>query len=252
VLRIVEFAWHLLSTHGRALVALARRPDMRLRDLSRELDVTERTAHTIVTDLVSAGYLERIREGRRNRYIVRGDRPLDPPSPATVELSRLLGALVPSPFVRPSASGRLAVVLACSDHPYQEPLRNLLAEQGLIGRCDLVLFPGGGSALAGAEWGAILAALRVAVGTGPPPRLLLVAHQGCSVPGAFLRSLRDPAAAGRRIIGRRRRVVDRVRRSLGIEPELWFIDDRGPKPVAVPRREEAVPTAREPAVAGGH
>lgn len=43
---------------------------MRLRDISRTLDITERAAQRIVTELVEDGYLSRKREGRRNTYKV--------------------------------------------------------------------------------------------------------------------------------------------------------------------------------------
>lgn len=43
------------------------------------MGVTERAAQRIVSELVDAGYLERLREGRRNSYRVRPDRPLRHP-----------------------------------------------------------------------------------------------------------------------------------------------------------------------------
>ena len=60
--------WSLLTNHARALLLIARDPDARLRDLASELDVTERTAFGIVTDLTEAGYLIKEKNGRRNRY----------------------------------------------------------------------------------------------------------------------------------------------------------------------------------------
>jgi hypothetical protein len=49
---------------------------MRLRDLAVALDVTERRAHGIVTDLVEAGYVMKDKDGRRNRYRVEAQLPL--------------------------------------------------------------------------------------------------------------------------------------------------------------------------------
>ncbi len=63
----------LLSTHGRALVFLARKPRARLCDVADGLDVTERTAHRVVSDLVDAGYVIRKRKGSRNQYEIRAD-----------------------------------------------------------------------------------------------------------------------------------------------------------------------------------
>ncbi|MDT7696748.1 MAG: hypothetical protein QOI75_6115, partial [Pseudonocardiales bacterium] len=43
--------WTLLTTHGRALVAIAQDPDARMRDLAEVVGVTERTVQAIVADL---------------------------------------------------------------------------------------------------------------------------------------------------------------------------------------------------------
>lgn len=78
--------WRFLTNHGRALVFIAREPDARLRDVAAALEVTERTAFGIVTDLAAAGYVEKEKAGRRNRYRVRTDLPLSDEiiRPATV------------------------------------------------------------------------------------------------------------------------------------------------------------------------
>jgi DNA-binding IclR family transcriptional regulator len=71
--------WTFLTNHAHALVCIARDPDVRLRDVAERVGVTERAAQRIVSELVDAGYLERLREGRRNSYRVRPDRPLRHP-----------------------------------------------------------------------------------------------------------------------------------------------------------------------------
>src|SRR3954466_10130413 len=104
--------WSLLSNHGRALLLLARRPASRLRELADELGLTPRAVQDIVRDLEGGGYLERHREGRRNRYVVRGDRPMPDPVSADRDAADLLNALGAEPRV-PPARGRLhAIVLA--------------------------------------------------------------------------------------------------------------------------------------------
>ena len=65
--------WTLLSTHARVLVEIARDPDVRIRDLAAECDMTERAVQRIVADLEQAGYLSHTRVGRRNRYTVHAD-----------------------------------------------------------------------------------------------------------------------------------------------------------------------------------
>ena len=71
--------WTFLTNHAHALVCIARDPGLRLRDVADRVGVTERAAQRIVSELVDAGYLERLREGRRNSYRVRPDRPLRHP-----------------------------------------------------------------------------------------------------------------------------------------------------------------------------
>ena len=71
--------WQLLSNHGRVLVSLARDPGLRLRDIAQICDITERSAHRIVSELVDQGYVIRTREGSRNRYEVRPDVPIHDP-----------------------------------------------------------------------------------------------------------------------------------------------------------------------------
>ena len=71
--------WTFLTNHAHALLCIARDPGIRLRDVAARVGVTERAAQRIVSDLVDAGYLDRLREGRRNSYRVRADRPLRHP-----------------------------------------------------------------------------------------------------------------------------------------------------------------------------
>lgn len=62
--------WTFLTNHGHVLVALARDPTARLRDVAEAVGITERAAQTIVADLEAAGYLRHNRVGRRNEYTV--------------------------------------------------------------------------------------------------------------------------------------------------------------------------------------
>jgi hypothetical protein len=222
--------WTLLSNHGRALVLLARRPDLRLREIAERLGVTPRAVQDIVNDLEREGYLERHREGRRNRYLVRGEVPIHDPVSGDREAADLFAALGVEPRVAPSSGPRRAIVLACSDHRFQEPLRDLLAAEGLLGRSELLLWPGGSAALAGPDAGRLLAAMELAGGTAPH-RVVLVAHQGCRVPGAHVRAGADAFRTRGAVTERRRKASDRIRRRFGVEPELWFLDRHGARPV---------------------
>ncbi|SCL37238.1 DNA-binding transcriptional regulator, MarR family [Micromonospora pallida] len=62
--------WMFLTNHAHVLLAIARNPTARLRDVADEVGVTERAAQAIVTDLEAGGYLQRTRVGRRNEYTV--------------------------------------------------------------------------------------------------------------------------------------------------------------------------------------
>ncbi len=69
-------AWSFLTNHARALVCIAHDPGLRLRDIANALEITERSAYAIVTDLAEAGYIVKDRDGRRNRYEIQGHVPL--------------------------------------------------------------------------------------------------------------------------------------------------------------------------------
>ncbi|MGE5408206.1 MAG: winged helix-turn-helix domain-containing protein [Syntrophothermus sp.] len=71
--------WTFFTNHAHVLICVARDPGIRLRDVAGEVGITERAAQRIVADLVEAGYLEREREGRRNRYRLRPELPLRHP-----------------------------------------------------------------------------------------------------------------------------------------------------------------------------
>ena len=56
--------------------------------------VTERSAHDIVTDLVDAGYVVKDKAGRRNRYRIQADLPLQDPISRKSTIGELLDLLV--------------------------------------------------------------------------------------------------------------------------------------------------------------
>lgn len=69
-------SWRFLTNHGRALMCVAHDPNMRIRDIAAALDITERAAQKLMSDLVAGGYVTRTRVGRRNVYEVHTDAPL--------------------------------------------------------------------------------------------------------------------------------------------------------------------------------
>lgn len=68
--------WTFLSNHAHVLLCLARTPNMRLREVSEQVGITERAVQRIVADLQDEGYIEIHKEGRRNRYVIHSDREL--------------------------------------------------------------------------------------------------------------------------------------------------------------------------------
>ncbi len=82
--------WTFLSSHAQVALCLARDSTMRLREVAASVGITERAVQKIVADLEEEGFLERIREGRRNRYVLHYDRPLR----HTLGRHRTLGSLI--------------------------------------------------------------------------------------------------------------------------------------------------------------
>ncbi|MGP8065502.1 MAG: helix-turn-helix transcriptional regulator [Acidimicrobiales bacterium] len=69
-------AWSFLTKHARVLLCIAHDPGVRLRDIAAMVDITERSAFGIVNNLVSAGYVIKSKDGRRNRYEIQAHLPL--------------------------------------------------------------------------------------------------------------------------------------------------------------------------------
>nr|NLI51718.1 winged helix-turn-helix transcriptional regulator [Propionibacterium sp.] len=60
--------WTFLSNYGHVLIALAKDPDARMRDIADRVGITERAVQQIVRELVDQGYVFKDKAGRRNRY----------------------------------------------------------------------------------------------------------------------------------------------------------------------------------------
>ena len=85
--------WTFLSNHGQVLLCIARDPDVRLREISDQIGITERAAHRIVGELADAGYILRQRNGRRNRYSVTSHLGLPDPLARDRSIGDLLSVL---------------------------------------------------------------------------------------------------------------------------------------------------------------
>jgi hypothetical protein len=86
-------SWTFLTNHARVLLLVAHDPGVRLRDIAASLDITERSAFGIITDLVEAGYVIKEKDGRRNRYHVQAHLPLPEPTARERTVGEVLALL---------------------------------------------------------------------------------------------------------------------------------------------------------------
>ena len=87
-------SWTFLTNHARVLLCVAHDPGVRLRDIAASLDITERSAFGIITDLVEAGYMVKEKDGRRNRYHIQAHLPLSEPASRELTIGEILALLV--------------------------------------------------------------------------------------------------------------------------------------------------------------
>jgi DNA-binding MarR family transcriptional regulator len=91
--RDVNHTWRFLSNHMQVLLCIARDPEIRVRDVAQMVGITERATQRIVADLVDAGYVEREKVGRRNRYHLNADTRMRHAAQANHEIGQLLHIL---------------------------------------------------------------------------------------------------------------------------------------------------------------
>ncbi len=68
--------WQFVTNHTQVLLCVDDDPEMRIRDIADAVGITVGSAQRILADLVEAGYVERERQGRRNRYVVNHRAPM--------------------------------------------------------------------------------------------------------------------------------------------------------------------------------
>lgn len=85
--------WTFLTNHAHVLVSIARNPSAVLREVAAEVGITEGATQRIVNDLVEAGYLNKIKVGRRNRYEVEEGLPLRHPLEREHAIGEILSIL---------------------------------------------------------------------------------------------------------------------------------------------------------------
>lgn len=89
--------WTFLTNHAHVLLAIARNPTARLRDVAADVGITERAAQAIVADLEASGYLHRERVGRRNQYTINPAGRFRHPAEADHHIGDLLDLFIGSP-----------------------------------------------------------------------------------------------------------------------------------------------------------
>jgi DNA-binding Lrp family transcriptional regulator len=87
-------SWTFLSNHAHVLVCLCADPRARVRDVAEGVGITERAVLSILADLEAEGIVERIREGRRNRYELRLDSALRHPLEQHRTVAQLVRAIL--------------------------------------------------------------------------------------------------------------------------------------------------------------
>jgi DNA-binding IclR family transcriptional regulator len=68
--------WQFVTNHTQVLLCISRDPDVRLRDIAEAVGITVGSAQRILADLIDAGFVERERQGRRNRYRINQSSPM--------------------------------------------------------------------------------------------------------------------------------------------------------------------------------
>ncbi len=108
-------SWSFLTNHARVLVCIAHDPGVRLRDLAASLGITERSAHGIVADLATAGYVLKQKDGRRNRYQIQAHLPLPEPTSQEPAIGEVLALLAGASAGRQLTRGNLPEAIAAAD-----------------------------------------------------------------------------------------------------------------------------------------
>lgn len=87
--------WTFLSNHGHILIHLSNAPESRVRDIAEAVGITERSAHSILSDLERDGYITVERIGRRNSYQINPHKNFRHPMEAQKPISALLKIFSP-------------------------------------------------------------------------------------------------------------------------------------------------------------
>lgn len=91
--------WALFSRHGHALLHLAKNPRLRLVDLARDMNMTERSIRLLIGSLGRTEFLQIVKTGRNNSYQLNLERPLMLPFEREIPLHKLINLALNLPEV---------------------------------------------------------------------------------------------------------------------------------------------------------
>ena len=86
--------WTFLTNHFHVLIQLHSNPSLVLREVARQIGITERAVQRIISDLEDGNIIKRQRVGRKNRYRINLDEPLRHPLEANHTIGELLDLIV--------------------------------------------------------------------------------------------------------------------------------------------------------------
>ncbi|MSQ28635.1 MAG: AsnC family transcriptional regulator [Dehalococcoidia bacterium] len=85
--------WSFLTNHAKVLLHVSLIPENTGLEIAHAVGITERATRKVIADLNAAGYLDREKLGRRNRYNVDIQRPVDRIQDRDITVGRLLDLL---------------------------------------------------------------------------------------------------------------------------------------------------------------
>ncbi len=86
--------WTFLTNHHAMVLSyVSVHPRMTALELSSAIGITERATRKIIADLLQAGYITKVLEGRRNRYYINPEKPLRQPGLEETAVGPLLEIL---------------------------------------------------------------------------------------------------------------------------------------------------------------
>ena len=100
--------WNFFSNYGHVLICVAENPHARLRDVADRVGITERTAFRLITELDEAGILKRVKQGRRNCYVIHTSEHLRHPIESHCTVGELLATILTQQDSRPRSKGSRA------------------------------------------------------------------------------------------------------------------------------------------------